>query len=142
MFTYALLEGLGAADRNDNGLIEVSELADYILEQVPKLSERLFKLRQVPQRNMWGDNFAIAKAVAVLPAGVDAPAATIPTKPTHVVIAPSEVFEQAGGRGVQVHKLDSRYLVTLVKTEQGWVLVAKDGKTLGFVTAAALARMQ
>ena len=29
-------------------------------------------------------------------------------------------------------------LVTLVKTEQGWVLVAKDGKTIGYVVQTGL----
>lgn len=32
-----------------------------------------------------------------------------------------------------IEKLSPGTLVTLVKTEQGWTLVAKDGKKLGFI---------
>jgi hypothetical protein len=31
--------------------------------------------------------------------------------------------------------------VTLVKTEQGWVLIAKDGKALGYVPEAQLHKL-
>src|SRR5262249_17458670 len=51
-FTYVLLEALGAADINGNGLIEVGEIADYLEDKLPDLTFKAFKLRQVPHRKM------------------------------------------------------------------------------------------
>jgi hypothetical protein len=60
------------------------------------------------------------------------------TRPTHVVIAPAEVFSGAGGRGASVQRLAPGTLVTLVETAQGWILVARDGKTVGYVAQNVL----
>jgi uncharacterized caspase-like protein len=38
LFTGALLEALRNADRNGNGLIELSELVAYVQDRVPKLA--------------------------------------------------------------------------------------------------------
>lgn len=141
VFTYALLEGLGAGDLNGNGLIEVTELAGHVDQQVPEVSHKVFGFRQVPQMRIQGSNFPIAKRMVVLG---DAPAAeaSVPTKPTHVVILPAEVFTSPGGEGEAVQKLSPGTLVTLVRTEAGWVLVARDGKSLGYVPEANLAQAQ
>src|SRR3981189_1391839 len=108
VFTYALLDALEHADVNKNGLIEVSELADYIDQKVPDFSFEAFKLRQIPQRNIVGNNFALANKVGVLAVGGDAAKdntspqdgtqsndQVVPTKPTHIVVTstPMEVFE-------------------------------------------------
>ena len=54
VFTYVLLDGLGVADTNGNGVIEVTELAAHIDQKVPELSYQAFKLRQVPtDENRW-----------------------------------------------------------------------------------------
>src|SRR5262249_5172483 len=41
-FTYVLLEALGAADINANGLIEVGEIADYLEDKLPDLTFKAF----------------------------------------------------------------------------------------------------
>ena len=64
----------------------------------------------------------------------------MPRKPTHVVIQPAEVFAGTEGKTV-VRKLNPGTTVTLVKTDKGFVLIAKDGKLLGYVAQAALAAM-
>jgi uncharacterized caspase-like protein len=41
VFTWALLDALRNADRNGNGMIELSELVTHVQDQVPKLAARL-----------------------------------------------------------------------------------------------------
>ena len=141
VFTYALLDAIDRADVNKNGLIEVSELADYIDQMVPDYSYEAFKLRQVPQRSIVGNNFPIVSKVSLLQGGA-APATAVPTKPTHVVIAPADVYEQLAGQGSKLEQLSPGTLVALMKAEQGWVLVARDGKAIGYVAENQIARMQ
>lgn len=38
IFTYALLEALGNSDKNENGEIELTEIADHLERTVPKIS--------------------------------------------------------------------------------------------------------
>jgi hypothetical protein len=141
VFTYALLEGLGAADADSNGLIEVTELASYIDQRVPDLSFQAFKWRQVPQMKIMGSNFPLAAKTAVL--GVEAPpSVTIPSKPTHVVIVRSPVHEAPGADSTTVLQLAPGAQVVLVETANGWMLIARDGKKLGYVEEKALLRLQ
>jgi WD40 repeat protein len=61
LFTYVLLEGLqGKADIKKDGYITVLGLADYIEENVIKLSEEIFKRQQTPTIQT-GANFPIGK---------------------------------------------------------------------------------
>jgi WD40 repeat protein/uncharacterized caspase-like protein len=142
IFTYVLLDGFGSADRNGNGLIEVNELVDYVEEKVPDLSYAAFKLRQVPTKNLQGNNFPLARKVAVLPATGEATADVIPAKPTHVVIAPVVVRQSANDKAPQVIELRPGTQVRLIETAGGWVLIARDGKRLGFVEHNALVDLQ
>jgi hypothetical protein len=72
------------------------------------------------------------------------PAAAIPAKPTHVVIAPTpvDVFERAQGAGASLQKLSAGTLVTVLRTADGWTFIAKDGKSLGYISQTSLAPMQ
>jgi WD40 repeat protein len=60
-FTLALLEGLkGEADRGKlNGTIEVDELADYIEEQLPKISAEGGAAEQFPWKTVQGASFTV-----------------------------------------------------------------------------------
>ena len=58
-FTYALLEGLrGKADRNNNGTIEVRELADYVEELLPQIT-RKWGYEQFPFSSTEGSSFTL-----------------------------------------------------------------------------------
>jgi uncharacterized caspase-like protein len=154
VFTYALLDALEHADVNKNGLIEVSELADYIDQKVPDFSFEAFKLRQIPQRSIVGNNFALTnkadvlatsqvaapdKSSAVAPNNDDT---AIPTKPTHVVIAPAIVRQTAADSGIKVTELAPGTQVVVIKSDAGWVIVAREGKKLGYIQSSALAGLQ
>jgi WD40 repeat protein len=158
VFTYAILDALDHGDINKNGLIEVSELADYVDQKVPDISFDAFKLRQVPQRSIVGNNFALTNKAAVLgasagpaaggkvasavQAGGPPPDNIVPAKPTHVVVAPADVFAATGGQGPALQQIPAGTLLSLVKTEQGWMLMAKDGKSIGYVATDHLLRLQ
>ena len=58
-FTYALLEGLrGKADRNNNGTVEVRELADYVEELLPQIT-RKWGYEQFPFSSTEGSSFTL-----------------------------------------------------------------------------------
>lgn len=141
VFTYSILQALAGSDRNDNKLVEILELADFVESRVPVISHQAFGMRQIPQFDIVGSNFPLVRQTAsVLPKGQDGPAISL--KPTHVVMKPSELFETAGGKGKVVARLKPGTLVTLVRTEKAWVFVAKGGKPLGFVAKRNLLAAQ
>ncbi len=142
VFTYAILSGLSAADRNGDGKVDVLELIQYLDQEVPDLSNRAFKFRQIPQTKFSGNNFALAAKTAIV---VDAPTsaspAAMPGKPTHVVIAPAEVLAAAGS-GAAVGRLEAGTLVTIILTERGWALLGREGRQLGYVEETKISRVQ
>src|ERR1700738_224401 len=155
VFTYALLDALEHADVNKNGLIEVSELADYIDRKVPDCSFEAFKLRQIPQRSIVGNNFALTNKMIVLNAMNDAvpissgngresvPGDTpVSPKPTHVLIASEDVLAIASVNGVVVEKLPAGSQVTLIQLIDGWAVVARNGIKIGYLRQQALLKLQ
>ncbi len=150
VFTYALLEGIGGADLDGNGTIEVTELAGYVDRTVPELSFAAFKQRQIPQMRIVGSNFPLATRTAALagegtgPAagGSAAAGAAAPAKPTHVVIMPAAARPSPDPSGAAVVELPPGSQVVVLATEAGWAVVARDGKRIGFVEERALARLQ
>jgi uncharacterized protein YgiM (DUF1202 family) len=65
-----------------------------------------------------------------------------PTRPTHVVIATSNVFNAASSTGAIVKQLAAGTQVTLIETGSGWTAIARDGKRLGYVETTKLAPLQ
>jgi len=61
VFTFALLQGLQQADRNNNGKIEVGELGDYIEETVPALTQKKWGYEQYPVRELHERTFPISR---------------------------------------------------------------------------------
>ncbi len=61
LFTYALLQGLrGAADAgNDDRRITVNELAEYVGNEVPRLTLERFGYEQFPMHEMHGQSFPL-----------------------------------------------------------------------------------
>jgi hypothetical protein len=123
----------------------VTGLISFVDDEVPALSFQAFKRRQVPQAKFNGSNFPFGKPAPVLAAAGDAapgaPASTL-SQPTHVVVTASDVFAAAGGAAPATQKLEAGTLVTLVKTEQGWTLVARNGQPLGYVASSGLAPLK
>ena len=51
LFTYYLAEGLGgAADKNQDGIIDSNEIYDYLLQKVPPAASKIFGVKQTPVR--------------------------------------------------------------------------------------------
>jgi WD40 repeat protein/uncharacterized caspase-like protein/uncharacterized protein YecT (DUF1311 family) len=140
VFTYTVLDSLARGDVNNDGLIELSELADYVDIKVPDYSYEAFKLRQIPQRSMVGTNFALANKAAVLPieSSEGTSNAPIPTRPTHVLITSADVRREATPSSAVVVHMTPGGQVSLIELKNGWALVARDGQKLGFVEEKAL----
>ena len=51
------------------------------------------------------------------------------------------VFKEAGGSGGIVRQLPPFTTITLVKSDQGWVLIARDGEALGYVAETKLHKL-
>jgi len=82
----------------------------------------------------------VREVPALAPAQDDA--VIIPIKPTHVNTEPLQIFKETGGAGgVVVEQLPPFTTVTLVKSGGGWVLIAKDGKALGYTAETKLHKL-
>jgi uncharacterized caspase-like protein len=60
VFTYVLLHGLkGEADKmgNRNGEISINELAEYVSEEVPRITYKKWGYEQFPMQNLQGRSF-------------------------------------------------------------------------------------
>jgi uncharacterized caspase-like protein len=139
LFTYNVLEALERADSDGNGRIEVAELAAYVYAQVTALSEQIYKQRQVPQVRITG-NYSLAKPTRIF-AGTQ-PGIVLPTQATHQVTAAAELLVLPAMGARRVRELDPRTPVTLVKSDGGWTLIAREGRPLGFVATKDLAPIQ
>jgi WD40 repeat protein len=140
VFTFALLDALARGDTNGNGLVELAELIQHVDGLVPAITAKRWGATQYPQMDAYGANFPLVREVpALAPAQDDA--IIIPIKPTHVNTEPLQIFKETGGGGGVVEQLPPFTTVTLVKSERGWVLIAKDGKALGYATEAKLHKL-
>jgi hypothetical protein len=146
VFTYALLDGLSRADRNGNGLIELTELAGFVDEVVPQITEKQFGLRQYPQMSLQGSDFSLVRKTNALGSASSEPPSSAhdapPTKATHVVIEPVKVRIGASAKSAAVTELAPATLIVVVRTENGWSLIARDGKILGYVEEDKAKRLQ
>jgi WD40 repeat protein len=140
VFTFALLDSLARGDTNDNGLIELAELIQHVDGLVPAITEKQWGARQFPQMDAYGANFPLVRQVPALAPTPD-DAVVIPVKPTHVNTEVVQVFKEAGGNGGVVEQLPAFSTVALVKSDHGWVLVARDGKAVGYVAEAKLHKL-
>jgi hypothetical protein len=64
VFTYSLLKGLkGEADaQKTDGVIYIDELANFLRDNVPLLTQKKWGYEQIPMRNLQGDPFPIGCA--------------------------------------------------------------------------------
>ncbi len=139
VFTFAILDALARGDRNSNGTIEVTELIDHVDNLVPELTEKKWRVRQVPRSLFQGSNFALGLQTAGIAPSKEQ---IIPVKPTHVIIESVDVLTAAGGTGATaVQSIPRGTLVTQLKSEADWSFIAMDGRALGFVTTAKLLQL-
>ncbi len=57
VFTWVVLQGLSEADRNSDKVVSIFELATYISEKLPDLTDQAFGYEQVPQVLLQGEDF-------------------------------------------------------------------------------------
>jgi WD40 repeat protein len=141
VYTYALLEALDKADSNGDGLITVTELAEYLAARVPDLSYDAFKFRQIPQMKIVGSTFPIAQPTDVLGKEAVTNVAAPSMIPTHVVTRSVDVLVTPSV-GAPARTLAPGTIVSIILTAHGWSLIAKDGLQLGYVPDDSLARLQ
>lgn len=137
VFAYTILEGLGAADPNRTGLVQVTALASYVGARVPELSFGKFGIRQVPQMKLIGEDFTVGKTVSAL---TNPAADFIPTQPTHVVLSATKVTDRQGNPTAEL--LSPGTLLRVVTVADTHSEVARGGKLLGYVPSSSLAPMQ
>jgi hypothetical protein len=102
VFTFAVLDALGRADANSNGLVEFAELIQHVDWLVPAITEKHWGARQFPQMDAYGSNFPLPRQVAAL-APDQGDAIIIPLKPTRVNSEALQVFKETDGK---LHKLN------------------------------------
>jgi hypothetical protein len=142
VFTYALLSGFANADANGDGYVDVQELVTYVTNEVPSLTDSAWGIRQFPQFNVVGSIYPLVARTKILQATTDNPSPAIPTAPTHVVIAATTVRQAASATSNAVSELSPGVQVRLMETSGGWVLVAREGRRLGYVDSKAIAGLQ
>jgi len=63
----------------------------------------------------------------------------VETKPTYQVSQVAQLQVQPGPGGIVVRSLSAKTPVTILGTENGWSLIASEGKPIGYVAARDLA---
>jgi hypothetical protein len=140
LFTFAILDALAKGDTNNNGLIELAELIQHVDGLVPAIAEKRWGTKQFPQMDAYGSNFSLARQIAALnPARADD--TIIPVRPTHVNAEALTILRTPGKKRDVVQRLPPFSSVTVVRAEKGWVLIARDGKALGYVEASKLHKL-
>ena len=136
LFTYNLLDALGRGDGDRNGTIEVSELAAFVYAQVTSASEQVFKKRQEPQIKI-NLNYALARQTRVL--DDDVPLIASGTQPAVHVAQQAQLQIKPTSGATIVRSLSPQTPLTVIRSENGWSLIASEGKPVGYVATRDLA---
>jgi len=92
----------------------------------------------VPQMSIKGSDFALASKVSVLDASIESFPATL----THVVAGGTDVLDAPNGAALMQIETGGFTGVYKIEEKDGFARIAKDGKALGWVAAAALTPLQ
>ena len=138
VLTYAILDSL-AKRENSGDELDLIQLAAHVYQKVPEFSEELTGEAQFPHTKIEG-NFPIGLRGIAHAAAV--PDAAISTTPTHVLIRLERIREKPRGEKSGEPMLSPGVQVRVIETDGDWVLVACEGKRMGYVPADALLRLQ
>ena len=138
--TYTILEELTKPEGSGAEEVTLTKLAAYVYDQVPKISQRVFGERQQPH-NTIADDFPLGERVAAV-AKPELEPAIISKTPTHVLIRTERVREKAESDALGERSLATGTQVRVIELRNGWAIVAREGKKLGFVPEEALLRLQ
>ena len=151
LLTYALLEGMAVADKDNNG-VGLRELFDHVGDRVPQLSQAITTNNvnftepyiQKPRRLLRGDDFTLASKpiTGILNIDVSPPIEIIPTTPTHITTGPTKVYKEPDINSEVIRELQKYTLITKVGEDRSWTLIAKDGREIGFIKSAAVEAVQ
>ena len=134
LLTYTMLDAMDKADVDDDGFIELQELANYASDTVPALSLEHYGVRQQPRYHITS-NIPIGGRVAALDT-----VQIIPKTPTHVVIRSVDVAGLERG-GETVTTLAPGAQVRVMEIQDGQATIARDGVKIGRVPQSALASL-
>lgn len=136
LFTYHLLEALDRGDSDNNGKLEINELAAYIYSQVTTVSDRVFRKRQEPQIKL-ATNYSLANRFRFL----DETPATYASDGEDVELKQTAQVQVRPGSGATfVRSIAPNTKVTVVKSEGGWSLISQNGVPIGYVPTAEVGR--
>jgi WD40 repeat protein len=153
VLTYTILEGLARAGDGKKDKIDILDLKSYVEEKVPQYSRELNVCRlekgqetcqrQKPKVPFISDNYPLVPRYEKILAKLNADGPVISTKPTHVVMATTELLDQAARGSPVTGQLEIGTLVTVFEPiEGGWAHVAQEGKPIGYVREERLVKMK
>ncbi|MCJ9691375.1 hypothetical protein MOV76_06975 [Rhizobium sp. PRIMUS64] len=129
---------MSSADPSHCGLIQVAALASYVVNRVPDLAFGKFGMRQTPEMNLVGQDFAVAKPVSVL---TSSDKDFVPIQPTHVLLKTTAILDDKGAAKGDTPLLSGTTLRVLSEKDD-FVEVARAGRRLGFLHKDDLAPLQ
>jgi WD40 repeat protein len=138
LFTYEILDAINQADGDRSGTVELNELAAYVYAQVSELSQKVFNQRQVPEMKITA-NFPLATQTRILQ---DEVTPIAEAKPTYQLAQTAQLQIKPSAGATVVRSLSAKTPVTVLESNNGWSLVASEGKPLGYVATRDLAPVQ
>jgi WD40 repeat protein len=141
VLTWSILRAMTNAPTDTDGRIDVAGLIAFVDRSVREVSLLAFHRQQTPQSSLVGADFPLMTRLA---ASLDSTQITAPdgSRPRYVVLSASRVYPQAGGGGDSFMQLQPGTLVDVESMSQGWALVVREGRRLGYVATDALTAVQ
>jgi uncharacterized caspase-like protein len=135
VFTFAMLDALARADSNANGVLEVSEIEQFLRTRIPQLSQKHFGLRQTPQTKIVGADFAVGSPIAPIVQSETMLVAEARGLPAYVMLRGTRPAANPTAKQASSDLIPRGTKITVLKTEKSWSLIAREGRTLGWVPA-------
>lgn len=136
LFTYHLLEALDRGDSDNNGKLEINELAAYIYSQVTTVSDRVFRRKQEPQIKL-ATNYSLANRFRFLD---ENPAVYANENESSDLKQTAQVQVRPGSGATVVRSIAANSKITVVKSEGGWSLISQNGSPIGYVPTSDINR--